>query len=511
VTAVEGAVESEAAATQEGQDRARPVRNASYLALANIGAKVFSFVFVLYANRVLHPTLMGEYATAMGYVGLFGVLSDLGLGTLTIRDVSRDRSLAVRYISNTLLLRTLLSVLSIALAVALAQTYIDADLRAAVYVLALGLVPQAVTNTLQLVFQYSERLAYGAALNVVNSAATATLGILVLALGQRVLALVVVYVGILAATCAATTWVAYTRFLPRRLELDLTWWPLLIKAALPFASLTFINVLYNNADRQILYALSGCGHAPPGAGCRPVGEYSAAYRALDILVLVFVGSINAAVLPAFMRAGADSRRALGRLVRVSGTLALAFGAPVALVVTFFPTEVLRVVGGKDYLAAAPALAVLIWTFPCVLLLTLLYNALYAVHRQRIVTAAFAVTLVFNVAANLLLIPRYSYLASAAITVASEVVNGAIVLYVLRRELGPLGLGPAAARVAGIAVAAALTLWLLRPYGIVVGLPAGVLIILSGLRLARVLGPAEQEILGRAPVFGRYARLLSRGS
>jgi len=27
-------------------------------------------------------------------------------------------------------------------------------------------------------------------------------------------------------------------------------------------------------------------------------------------------------------------------------------------------------------------------------------------------------------------------------------------------------------------------------------------------LTRVLGPAEQEILGRMPLFGRYARLLS---
>ncbi len=501
-------VENEISLTPQTPERSRPVRNASYLTMASIGAKAFSFIFVLYANRVLGPDLMGNYAAVTGYVGLFGVLSDLGLGTLTIRDVSQDRSLAVRYVSNLLVLRTLLSVLSILLIVVLAQLYINVHLRGAVYVFALGLIPQTVSNTLQLVFQYSERLAFGAVLNVANSAVTAILGMVALALGQRVLSLMVIYVAVMAVTCVATTCVVYLRFLPRHLELDPTWWPVLIKAAVPFAALTFINVLYNNADRQILYVLSNCTHAPPQAGCRPVGEYSAAYRALDILMLIFVGSINAAVLPAFMRVGLDSRQALARLVKTSGTLAFVCGMPVALFTTFFPREALHVVGGKEYLVAAPALATLIWTFPCVLLLTLLYNALYAVHRQKVVMMAFAVTLVFNVVANVLLIPRYSYFASAAVTVASEIVNGAIVLYVLRRELGSLGLVSPALRVGVVAAVTALVLWALHPFGIVVGLPAGIVVVLLGLRVTRVLGPAEQEILERLPLFGRYARLLS---
>jgi len=501
-------VEGEVGLAGEEQAAGRPIRNASYLALANIGAKVFSFAFVLYAFRILGKGLMGDYVNATSYVGLFAVLADLGLGTLTVRNVAQDRALAVRYISNLLVVRTLLSALSILLIVALAQVIIAPHLRAAVYILALGLVPLAISNTLGLVFQFSERLAYGAALNIANAAATAGLGLLALALGQKVLALVAIYTVVTTALALVAAWVVYTRFLPRRLELDPAWWPALVGAALPFAALTFVNVLYNNADRQILQLLSGCSHASGAAGCPVLGEYSAAYRALDILVTIFVGSVNAAVLPAFMRAGAGARDTLARLVRASGTLALAFGVPVALLTAFFPREALRVVGGKDYLAAAPALAILIWTFPCVLLLTLLYNALYAVHRQRVVTTAFSATLVFNVAANLLLIPRYSYGASAAITVASEGVNGAFVIWALRRELGALGLGPAAVRVGAVGAVAAAVLWALRPYGIVVGLPAGIVVVLAGLKVTRVLGPAERAILTRVPLVGRYARLLS---
>jgi O-antigen/teichoic acid export membrane protein len=510
MAAVEIEVDGGIGEAQEVPARTRPVRNASYLAAASLGAKVFSFVFVLYAYRVLHRSGMGSYANVTSYVGLFGVLSDLGLGTLATRDVSGDRSLALRYISNLLAVRTLLSLASILLIVVLAQVMIDPPLRASVYVFALGLVPQAVSNTLQLVFQFSERLSYSAAINIVNGAVTAGLGLLILFFGQgdRILSLMVVYTVVTTATAIAAALLVYTRFLPRRLELDPAWWPALIKLAVPFASLTLINVLYYNADRQILQVLLGCNHAAAGVGCPQLGEYSAAYRALDILMIVVISSVNAAVLPAFMRVGGDSRQALTALIRAAGTLALAFGVPVALLTAFFPREALRIVAGKEYLVAAPALSILIWTFPCVMLLTLLYNALYALHRQRIVTMAFAVTLVFNVVANLLFIPHFSYFASAALTVASEVVNGVIVLYALRRELGSLGLVSPALRVGAVAVVTALVLWLLHPLGIVVGLPAGVVVVLLGLRVTRVLGPAEQDILGRLPLFGRYARLLS---
>jgi O-antigen/teichoic acid export membrane protein len=487
--------------------RARPARNAVYLTGANLGAKAFSFVFVLYATRALGPALFGNYTTVLAFVGLFGVLTDLGLSTLAVRDVAQDRALAVRYVSNLLALRVLFSVVAVVLSVGLAQVYVAPSLRHAVYVYALALVPLAISNSLQLVFQFSERMAYSAVLNVAAAAATAALSILALSTGHHVLALTVVFTAVTAASTATMAWLVYTRFLPRRLELEPVWWPKLLRAALPFVLLTLLNILYSRADMQILYVLSGCGHRFGNTGCAPVGQYGAAYRVLDILVLIFVGSVNATTLPAFNRVVTESREALTRLVRSSSTLMLAFGVPVALFGTFYAREALQVLGGRSYLAAAPALAILVWAFPCFLVVSMFYNALYAVHRQGVVTAAFAVTLVFNVALNVVLIPRFSYLASAALTVASELVNGLIVVVALRRSIGSLRLGTAAAKITAVAGGVAAVLWALRGFGIVVGLPVGVVLVLLGLRLMRLIGTTEREILEGMPLIGRYAARL----
>jgi O-antigen/teichoic acid export membrane protein len=264
-----------------------------------------------------------------------------------------------------------------------------------------------------------------------------------------------------------------------------------------------LNVVYFRADMQILYVLSGCGADRANHGCAPVGQYGAAYRWLDILVTVFVASVNAATLPAFNRVVAESRSALARMLRAACTLMLVFGVPVALFGTFYATDALRV-WGRNYVVAAPALAILVWAFPLFLLEGMLFNALYAVRRQKVVTVAFAVTLVFNIGLNIILIPRYSYLASSALTVASEALNGLIVLVAVTQILGPLGLRVPVLRMAGIAAVTAIALWLLRNYSIFVGLPIGLVVLVIGLRMGRVIGPSEREILSRVPLAGRYA-------
>jgi O-antigen/teichoic acid export membrane protein len=487
--------------------RARPVTNASYLAAATLIGKSFSFIFVLYATRALGAALFGNYTAVLAFVGLFGVLTDLGLSTVAVQDVTRHRASAVRYISNLLALRLLSSFVALLLIVVLAHVFIASSLHSAVYVYALALIPLAVSNTLQTVFQFSERLAYSALINIGGSAMTAGLSILALFMGHHVLALMIVFTAVAMASMVVTAWLVYTRFLPRRLELDPTWWPWLLRRAAPFVLLTLLNVLYYRADMQLLYVLSGCGHAHGNVGCVLVGQYGAAYRVLDILVIIFVASINTATLPAFNRVATESREALVRLVRSSITLMLAFGVPVALFGAFYAPEALHVVGGRSFIVAAPALAILIWAFPCFLVLSILYNGLYALHRQTVVTAAFGVTLVFNVALNLLLIPRYSYMASSALTVASEILNGIVVLVALRRSIGPLRLWPATAKVSVITVVTALVLWYLRRYGIFAGLPVGVLLVLLGLRITRLMGMTEREILGSMPFVGRYAGLL----
>lgn len=487
--------------------RTRPANNAAYLAAGNLIAKIFAVVLVVYAMRTLKPSLYGNYNEVIAFVGLLAFLTDLGMSTVAVRDVTADRTLAVRYISNLLVLRLVLSALDIGFIVLLAQAFIATSLRGALYVYALALAPLAVTSTLQLVFQFNERMGINAVVNVVTALVRVALSILALYLGHRVLGLMVIFTAVTTANMLVMIWIVYTRLLPRRLEIDLAWWPSLVWRALPFLWMTVLHMVYTRGDMQILYVMSGCGQARGNAGCVPTGQYGAAYQLLDVLTLIFVTSIGLAAVPTLTRLAGESREALVRVLRSSLVVMLALGVPVAVFASFY-AHIAILLAGHNYLPAAPALAIITWAFPCYLVLSLVSAALIALNRQSAIALAFAMSLIFNISLNIVLVPHYSYMASSVLTVASEGVNGLFLFVALHRALGPLRLGSVVLRVALANLALAAVLWFLRPVGILVGIPVGVALVALGIKWTRLFGRVEGEVLGRLPLVGRYAAWLA---
>ncbi len=484
--------------------RARPLQNVTYLTAANFIAKILSFVALLYTTRTLGKGLFGDYTLVLSFVGLFGVFTDCGLNTVAVRDLAQDPRRAVEYTSNILALRTVISIVLVVIISVLARFVESPHIHTAVYVYALALIPISLTITFGIPFQFQERMIYPALISVVSSILTTAAYIFTLWSGHHVLGLVVAFTVVNTVSAAVSAWLAYTRVIPPRLAIDVRSWPGLLRQGAPFFVLTLLLTIYYRADMQILGFLKGCSHT---ATCDVTGEYGVAYRPLDVLSAIVLGSVSAVVLPLLNRMVAESHAALARVVRMATVLSLTVGVPTALLVTFFAPQAIQVVGGNAYLAAAPALAVLIWTFPCALLESIWFNALYALHRQRVVINAFIVTAIFNIGLNFLLIPHFSYMASAALTVASELLNLAIVFVALRRSLGPLRCATSAAKLTGVVAIASVLLWAVHPLGIIVGLPAGVATIVLAIKLMRLIGPGEREVLASVPLLGRFSALL----
>jgi O-antigen/teichoic acid export membrane protein len=122
--------------------------------------------------------------------------------------------------------------------------------------------------------------------------------------------------------------------------------------------------------------------------------------------------------------------------------------------------------------------------------------LIAVNRQRTLSLAFAIGVVFNVAANLVLIPSYGYLAAAVVTVASEVVLLVPFLWVALREAGPLAVLGVAWRPALAAALMGVPVWLLAPLSVPLAILAGVLVYGCAVMALRVVTAEERAELRR---------------
>ena len=111
-----------------------------------------------------------------------------------------------------------------------------------------------------------------------------------------------------------------------------------------------------------------------------------------------------------------------RSQRLALRVLLQVAFPLAAGIALLAEPIVAVVGGRDYLPdSAIALAILICYLPLSYANGLTQYMLIAAGRQRLLTGAFVAALIFNLAANLVLIPRFGYVGAAWVTVASEIV------------------------------------------------------------------------------------------
>ena len=78
----------------------RIAKNTGVLLISQIIGRVLSFFYIMYTARYLGAEGFGILSFALAFTGIFGVFADLGLSTLTIREVVRDKSSANKYIEN---------------------------------------------------------------------------------------------------------------------------------------------------------------------------------------------------------------------------------------------------------------------------------------------------------------------------------------------------------------------------------------------------------------------------
>jgi O-antigen/teichoic acid export membrane protein len=116
---------------------------------------------------------------------------------------------------------------------------------------------------------------------------------------------------------------------------------------------------------------------------------------------------------------------------------LILALPLAVGATVLATDLVRILGGTAFLpGSATALRLTIWLVPLSFVNGVTQYVLIALGQQRRMTWAFVAAVIFNIAANLVFIPIYSYRAAAVISVLSEVVLFVPFALWVRGALGP---------------------------------------------------------------------------
>jgi O-antigen/teichoic acid export membrane protein len=402
--------------TGEQSTAQRVTKNTVAPIALNLINKVIDMVFAMLMLRILGPVQAGQYYLAIVVVGWFDIWINFGLNTLATREVARDRSQANRYLSNTILLRGVLWLLAIPLLGAFfglrqGSRPLDGATMLAIGLFLVGLLPSNVSASFSAIFSAYEQMEVPAVVTTVTTLLKVFLGTVALLANTGFVGLAAVSIAVNIITMVVL-YVLHRRqlFVPRyesdwRFQREMLGvsWPLMVNLLLAtlFFKVAVILLEWLLPDPRVL------------------GWYSTAYKYIDAVGVV-PAFFTMAIFPLMSRYAATAKGQLLKAYELAIKLLVMFAIPMGVLISALSTQLVALLGGSQYLPqAADILRVMIWYMPFGFINSVTQYVLIALGQQRYLTRAFAIGLAFNVIANVVLITRVGYMASAWVAIFSE--------------------------------------------------------------------------------------------
>lgn len=255
------------------------LKNTFWLVLAEGISKILSFILSIFVARYLQASGYGVFSFAFAFSALFAIFADIGLSTLTIREVAKNKNLARKYIDNLLVLKLLLGLVTFLLIFLVVQFLgKPSAVKSLVYLTAIFTVLNSLTTFFQSIFQGFEKMEYLAISKLVYSLTLFLLSFLVIwqNLGIQTLVKASVYTALITLILVITlTW---KKFTPFQFDLDFTFWQETLGEAWPFGLIGLLGLIYFQLNTIQVNLL---------AGDTETGWYSVAYQFIAALMVLF--------------------------------------------------------------------------------------------------------------------------------------------------------------------------------------------------------------------------------
>lgn len=381
-----------------------------------------SLIVIGYLTRYLGVEGFGQFTIAIAYTSFFSVLADLGFFWIVMKELAAGKVDKDYLVSNVFTMRAVVGILIYALAALIGF--------ALPYPLIVKLaIAITVTNFLSLTINHTLVGVFQAKMRIDKAVLTEILGRIFIV--ATVLFLIKIQAGLLWILIAYSTGsflnlfaslILVRKYVSLKLAFDLALWKKIFLQSLPMGIVIVLGLIYFKVDTLILSLLKES---------KDVGIYGAPYKVIEILLALppmFMGAVFPVLsryiatkdqrLPLAMQKTFDFLAILA-LPLVAGTLMLAF-------------PIMKLVAGEEFalssttsflnvpITTSITLQILIFAVGLSYLSQFFSYLVVAAGKQQLLIKPFIWGTLFNIALNIILIPKFSYAAAASITVVSEV-------------------------------------------------------------------------------------------
>ncbi len=382
--------------------------------------------------RDLSTEAFGQFTLVFSILGMLSIVTDLGVGRVVIGGLVGDGPDRDRLAGTYILLRATLGVLGygLAMAVVTLADYPD-PVPKATAVAGLIVILATPSSAYDAAFQVTGRLARIAVADTFGQLAQIALTVALVLRGGSLVWYTVPAV-LNAALVILWKMPAAHRLIPFHYRVDFGLWWMMLKEAVPLSAGAAFATLYYRVDSIMLASM---------ADFEAVGLYGVAYKFVDLFHYI-PSSLSVAIFAPLAAAWPHRREEFLGHVR-SGMMTLSIiGGGVVVGIWLFATPAVSLLYGADFAAAGLATSLVVSGEVLAFGSALLIAIMISVGRQRAYPLITLAGLAVNVAANAILIPRYSIEGAAFATLGTEFLVLAILLWWARRagDLLPDGLG-----------------------------------------------------------------------
>jgi len=387
-----------------------------------------TLLITLIIGRSLGPALFGEFTKIFVYVGYFYVLVDFGLNSIFVKE-SQDKNTSNLFkslLGLRLVLATQLTLLAIIISFFLpydAQTLTGFSplVKTGIIIASLTILTQALFATGSAFFQKNLRYDLSAVATILGSMVMVAITFILFFKTRLLLPYIFVYVIGGATYTAASYYLIWRKFRQNlRPTYELNQLKTLLSLSWPIGIALVLNLLYFRIDVLILANFRESAE---------VGLYGLGYQFFQAGLAVPIFFANA-LYPILARQYSQKSSEFKKTIKTWSVYLFLF----SLALTVFLIAIsylIPVLYDVRFAGSATALRILSIGMPAFFMSALIWHLLIIYGRQKLLIYIYAIGAVFNLISNLILIPRFGYLAAATTTVVSEILILVLLLGALK--------------------------------------------------------------------------------
>jgi O-antigen/teichoic acid export membrane protein len=386
--------------------------------------KAIGLIILISLARYLGSTEFGRYSFIFAFIFLFGIIADLGVNIIVVREISRDRSVAEKMLGNALALKIFLSAAAIFLSLLTVNllNYPEST-KILVYIASFSLFISSLTGIYGSMFRVLLEMKYAVVAGIIGQICLVTLIFIIIALKGTLYHMISATV-IANAIGLLFTFLFSRRFAIPKLELDIQYIKNILKPAIVLGLSGVFVIIYYRIDIIMLSLMQND---------TVVGYYSAAYRLIDPFIFIpmaFMASLFPLMSQYFKSSPSTNKLVDTYTLSLKYMILIAF--PIAIGVTLLSENIILIVFGDEFSPAGAALSVLIWSTVFIFTNIVFSTVLISINKEKTITFISAIMMALNIIANYILIPQLSYVGASIATVFTQAFGSVVCFFYLTK-------------------------------------------------------------------------------